>query len=335
MSPTAQENKHDFQTYDEAFGSVLGQSPTFEMLLEKDYPFAHEAGVFIADKNELFITSNQFSGKDGERRVQVSKISLKLDGTARCEEIHCPNIVMANGGVNYGDGRILVCAQGSATAPSGLYVMDIDRPYHTQLMVSDFYGRPFNAANDVVVHSDGTIWFTDPCYAFDQGYKSKPRLPNQVYRYVPSTGGIRAMADGFGRPNGICFSPDERVVYVTDTDWIRGSGNIDDTRASTIYAYDVQIHSGQPFLANRRLFAFADDGIPDGIKCDMDGNVYSGCGDGVHVWSPGGVLLGKILVPGGVANFCFGRPGEMFLLNETRLWRVRLSKSVRGALLKL
>ena len=67
----------------------------------------------------------------------------------------------------------------------------------------------------------------------------------------------------------------------------------------------------------------------------MDGNVYSGCGDGVHVWSPGGVLLGKILVPGGVANFCFGKPGEMFLLNETRLWRARLPKSVRGALLKL
>jgi gluconolactonase len=79
----------------------------------------------------------------------------------------------------------------------------------------------------------------------------------------------------------------------------------------------------------------ADTGIPDGIKCDMDGNVYSGCGDGVNVWSPGGALLGRILVAGGVANFCFGRRGEMFLLNEHKLWRAQLSNSVKGALLKI
>lgn len=88
-------------------------------------------------------------------------------------------------------------------------------------------------------------------------------------------------------------------------------------------------------MINRRLFAFADVGIPDGIKCDTDGNVYSGCGDGVNVWSPGGVLLGKILVPGGTANFCFGKPGTMFLLNEHRLYRVDMDKKVVGALLRL
>lgn len=79
----------------------------------------------------------------------------------------------------------------------------------------------------------------------------------------------------------------------------------------------------------------ADTGIPDGIKCDLSGNVYSGCGDGVSIWSPGGVLLGKILVPGGVANFCFGREGALYLLNETRVWRARLHGEVRGALLGL
>lgn len=95
----------------------------------------------------------------------------------------------------------------------------------------------------------------------------------------------------------------------------------------------MQHHHGQPFLCNRRLFAYAEVGIPDGIKCDTDGNVYSGCGDGIHVWSPGGVLLGRILVPGGVANFCFGRGGEVFILNEHRLWRAQLDTTVRGALL--
>ena len=76
-------------------------------------------------------------------------------------------------------------------------------------------------------------------------------------------------------------------------------------------------------------------GIPDGIKCDMSGNIYSGCGDGINVWNPGGVLLGKILVAGGVSNFCFGEAGELFLLNEYRVYHALISPSVRGALLKL
>lgn len=86
---------------------------------------------------------------------------------------------------------------------------------------------------------------------------------------------------------------------------------------------------------NRRVFAYADDGWPDGVKCDVHGNLYSGCGDGVHVWNAGGTLIGKILVPGGVANFCFGRDGEMFLCAEQRLWRVQMARTTRGALLMI
>lgn len=88
-------------------------------------------------------------------------------------------------------------------------------------------------------------------------------------------------------------------------------------------------------MTNRRLFAFVDKGIPDGIKCDTSGNVYSGCGDGVNVWSPGGVLLGRILIEGGVSNFCFGRSGELFILNEHRLWRAQLGDHIKGDLLKI
>ena len=91
--------------------------------------------------------------------------------------------------------------------------------------------------------------------------------------------------------------------------------------------------SGAPFLANRRLFAFAADGFPDGIKCDVYGNIYSGCSDGVEVWNSAGTLIGRILVPGGVANFCFGKDGELFLCNEQKLWRLQMARSTRGALL--
>lgn len=99
------------------------------------------------------------------------------------------------------------------------------------------------------------------------------------------------------------------------------------------YAFDISDYGGDVFLTNRRLFAMANHGIPDGIKCDLEGNVYSGCGDGINVWSPGGVLLGKVLIQGGVANFCFGRNGEMFALNEHRLWRIQLGAAVKGAIL--
>ena len=102
------------------------------------------------------------------------------------------------------------------------------------------------------------------------------------------------------------------------------------------YAYDVVYRHGSPFLMHRRLFAFADIGVPDGIKCDMAGNVYSGCGDGVHVWSPGAELIGKIYLPDGhCANFCFGKRGEMFLLSEHKVWHVQLAQDVKGALLRI
>lgn len=118
---------------------------------------------------------------------------------------------------------------------------------------------------------------------------------------------------------------------------------------ATIYAFNVvrsypqssseesssTLSYTQPYLTNRRVFAFAAVGAPDGIKCDTRGNVYAGCGDGVEVWNSGGCLLGRFVVPGnaGVANFCFGRGGEMFLCSEQRLWRLQLARETRGDLL--
>ncbi|WQF89768.1 Putative six-bladed beta-propeller, TolB, SMP-30/Gluconolactonase/LRE-like region [Colletotrichum destructivum] len=330
-------NASAFVVYNDRVKTLFGPAPTLELLHEnQDYPFAHEAGVFIERNNTLFVTSNQFSDHTaGGRKIQICRVTLPPPNgaaKAQCEEIHPAIITMANGGVNYLDG-IVFCAQGTMDSPGGLVFMEAEPPYQTRMMVNSFHGREFNSLNDVVGHSDGSLWFTDPIYGYEQGIRPRPKLPNQVYRYDPIHGSIRAMADGFGRPNGICFSPDEKVVYITDTDWIHGDGSTDLTRASTIYAFDVVSYSGEPFLTNRRLFAMASEGIPDGIKCDVHGNVYSGCGDGLNIWSPGGVLLGKILVQGGAANFCFGRNGEVFILNENRLWRAKLADETKGALL--
>ena len=218
-------------TFHEAFTSILGPEPTISLLLQVDeYPFAHEAGVFIPSRNHLFITSSQFDDpeKPGERKVQISKISFSEDRNpahVTLQIINCDDhIIMANGGVNHqSENSVLFCSQGSMDKPSGLYKVSTLPPYSTEPVVTDFNGRPFNSVNDVIVHpEDGTIWFTDPTYGFYQGFRPRPKLPNQVYRYDPVNKSIRAMADGFGMPNGLCFSPDLKTLYVTDTDQLRG-----------------------------------------------------------------------------------------------------------------
>lgn len=231
-----------FKVYDEAAHSILGDTPKLELLLEDSkLPFAHEAGVFIQESNTLFVTSNQYPHPETSKsHIHISRVSLpsSIHSTdTTCTEITADNISMANGGINYRDG-ILFCAQGTLTTPGGLAYMPLSSDhmsstsYRSDLLVTGFHKRPFNSVNDIVIHSDGSIWFTDPIYGSEQGIRPPPQLPNQVYRFDPKTRGIRAVADGFGRPNGICFSPDEEICYVTDTDWIHGDGTMDGARVS-------------------------------------------------------------------------------------------------------
>lgn len=229
-----------FVSHDNRFSNILGDSPKLELLAENTkYPFAHEAGVFLESSNELFITSNRFTDKPGapshEGRVQISKVTIDDcdPSNSVCEEIDSSGVPMGNGGVNY-KGGILFCGQGTLDKPSGLYYMQATAPYNVELLVSHYHGREFNSVNDVIIHEDGSIWFTDPPYGFEQGFRPPLRLPPHVYRYDPATKSIRAMADGFGHPNGLCFSPDEKTLYVTDTDWMHGSGATRDERPSTM-----------------------------------------------------------------------------------------------------
>ncbi|KAJ5698412.1 hypothetical protein N7462_000417 [Penicillium macrosclerotiorum] len=226
------DSETSFRIHDLRFSEIVGQQPTIELLAEhSDYPFAHEAGVFFPESNSLYITSNRCIGSDSEQKVNITRVDLNKRPVTFEECL--TDIPMANGAINYGKNDVLFCGQGSMTQPSGLYKMST-LSYKSELLKSDFYGREFNSVNDVVVHTDGSVWFTDPNYGFEQGYRPIPSLPNQVYRWCPRTGNIRAMADGFGKPNGICFSPDEKVVYITDTDRVRGDGTIDDQRVSSM-----------------------------------------------------------------------------------------------------
>lgn len=222
-----------FAIYDDAFLKILGPHPAIALAVEKDWPFAHEAGVYIPCQDAVFITSNAFRPTESlERTIKVSKVSRQEDGSWLSEVIET-NVAMGNGGINFGT-HVLFCDQGTKTTPGGLVMMNPVPPYSTETVIDSFHGRLFNSVNDVVVKRDKSIWFTDPIYGFEQGFRSKPQLPCQVYRHDRSSKDIRAMADGFGRPNGLAFSPDEKVLYVTDTDTIHGDGTVEPMRASTM-----------------------------------------------------------------------------------------------------
>jgi gluconolactonase len=177
-------------------------------------------------------------------------------------------------------------------------------------------GKRFSSPNDVVVKSDGTIWFTDPTYGLPKG-EAKETDGNYVYRFDPKTKDCRAVAKEFDMPNGLCFSPDEKTLYIAD------SG-----KPKNIRAFDVQPDGA---LGEGKLFCTIDKGVPDGIRCDEKGNVWSSAGDGIQIFAPDGKLIGRIVVPESPANLCFGGTDgkTVFITARTSLYAIKAN--VTGA----
>jgi len=161
----------------------------------------------------------------------------------------------------------------------------------TQL-ISSYKGHQLNSPNDVVVKSDGTIWFTDPSYGCIQFPEQICTLPGDVYRFDPKTAELDSVLTGLDKPNGLAFSIDEQTLYVIDSGAIHADFNA--SRPHLVNAYDVV--DGKS-LRNGRLFADITPGIPDGIRLDTEGRLYVTAGDGVQVFRPDGTMIGKIHTP--------------------------------------
>jgi gluconolactonase len=223
----------------------------------------------------------------------------------------------SNGNFRDREGRLVTCEHDTRR------VTRTEHDGSITVLMDQFQGKKLNAPNDIVVHSDGGIWFTDPGYGIMsdyEGHKATFDLPANVYRIDPKTHEAAVVVSEMDKPNGLCFSPDETKLYIVDTGEPKRSGD-----PHPIRVYDVE---DGVRLKNGRVFVKMSPGSSDGIRCDVDGNVWSAAGwggagfDGVHVFAPDGTLIGKIHLPETCANLCFGgaKKNRLFMAASQSLY---------------
>ena len=227
-----------------------------------------------------------------------------------------------NGNTRDRQGRLLSC-EGTTrrvvrTEPDGTLSVVADR----------YQGKRFNSPNDIVVKSDDSIWFSDPDYGLLSEYVGDGGKSDigacYVFRVDPRSGDIRAVITDMMRPNGLAFSPDERILYVADS----GKSHTPDG-PHHIKAFDVKADGT---LGGARVFAVIEPGCSDGFRVDADGNVWTSAGDGVHCIAPDGEVIGKVKLPESVTNLTFGGPerNQLFVTGITSLYCMTVG--ARGAL---
>ena len=293
-----------FVGHDARFADVLGELPTLSCVVEVD---AHEGPVYSAEEDALYFTTVPRRDADGVPHVSIRRLDL---GSRELDTVR-ESANAANGMFLDRDGMLVVCEQGTRATRARISRVD-PRTGAAETIVDGLGAFRLNSPNDVVVASDGTIWFTDPSYGHLQGFRPRPELGDLVYRYDPRANRLSIAADSFDKPNGLAFSPDEEVLYVADNG-----------RPHQLVAFEVG-RGGR--LQRRRILAVGTPGHPDGLKVDTAGRIYASSADGIRVHDPSGLLLGEILLPGAV-NFTFGGPDSnvLYVTADTAIWAVTLN----------
>lgn len=223
----------------------------------------------------------------------------------------------ANGQTRDREGRLIVCSHRERC----LFRTELDG--RITRLVDRHNGRRLNAPNDVVVKSDGSIWFTDPLYGIQTDYEGGRQLSEQrpaLYRFDPKSDKISIAADDLDGPNGLAFSPDETLLYVADSGDQTSENPIQHIRVFSV-ASDGKLDDG-------KIFHKISPGYADGLCIDEDGNLWSSASDGVHCIAPDGELLGKVLVPNRVSNLTFGGAlkNRLFIGGSHTLYAIFLNR---------
>ena len=223
----------------------------------------------------------------------------------------------SNGNTRDREGRLVSCEH------RGRRVTRTELNGDITVLADSYQGKRLNSPNDVVVRSDGSVWFTDPTYGISaeyEGGKAESEIGGcNVYRFDPRDGDLRVVVDDFSRPNGLAFSPDEKRLYVADSGFWP---NPDAPHHIRCFDVDDDGH-----LRNSRVIAEISPGIPDGFRIDVDENIWTSAGDGVQCFTAGGDLIGKIPVPEKVANVCFGGQARdrLFICGHTSLYAINVN----------
>jgi gluconolactonase len=224
----------------------------------------------------------------------------------------------SNGNTVDRQGRLVTCEHGARR------VTRTELDGSITVIAERYKGKRLNSPNDVVVKSDGSIWFTDPSYGilydYEGGIAESELGVCNVYRVDPATGDIAVVADDFVKPNGLAFSPGEKHLYIADTGLSHQENG-----PKHIRRFDVS--SDGRSLGKNKVFADCTAGLFDGFRFDRDGRLWTSAGDGVHCYDADGTLIGKILIPEFVANVCFGGPklNRLFICGTTSLYSAYLA----------
>lgn len=296
--------------------SVIAVHPSFHDLIRQDACTEKIGSGYKWTEGPVWLDGRLYFNDIPNKKMHFW---TELDGV----NVALENSEFANGNTVDTNGNMVSCEHGGRRVVRRINSRDFTE---VEVIADCYKQKRLNSPNDVVVKSDGTVWFTDPPYGINsniEGYAADSEIGENLVFRVDTTGEVVAVASDFDKPNGLAFSPDESKLYIADSGAIKGASfpGIDHSLPHHIRVFDVVNNE----LINGRVFVEIDAGVPDGFHVDTEGRVWTSALDGIRCLSDSGELLGKIELPEQTSNCCFGGSDgtDLFITSSSSVYRVK------------